>query len=169
MITFFFIICASTAHQTTSRVFSFFGIHVAPFVAELAPRPVLRHLLPGLAVQTAVLTSEPFFCTQSGPRNAPSVVYSSSVAAETRMLEDAAAVSHVHVPLAAAAAAAAAVGFLAHAHGRSILLGRCRRRRAGGGQDLAARVDPFGADPQASGDPVAVRAEAGPAEGPREV
>lgn len=39
----------------------------------------------------------------------------------------------------------------------------------GGRQDIAAGVDPFGADPQAGGDPVAVRAQAGAAEGPRQV
>lgn len=41
--------------------------------------------------------------------------------------------------------------------------------RTGGGQNIAAGVNPLGAAPQAGGDPVAVRAQAGAAEGPRRV
>lgn len=115
-----------------------------------------------------------FFCAQSELRNARSVFYSSSsssIAVEMKLPEDATTVSHVHVPL-AAATSSSRCRFLSaclRSIDRSTPLDRCRRRRAGGGQNLAARVHNLGADPQAGGDPVAVRAQAGPAEGPREV
>lgn len=53
---------------------------------------------------------------------------------------------------------------------------RWRRRRrwirvilSGGGQDLSAGINPVGADPQAGGDPVAVRAQARPTERSRKI